>query len=622
MWAYSLAVRIEAWHFLGGAPIWLVLFLQFRQRRLAHIERLEAEHYQRLRGEGKDTSVFESTAIESSLHLSERRLAWLEKYLLPIFALLTSGYLLGIGIWSFTALRSAVTHSFPRHEIMLGATAFLVGLALMSFLFSRYIVGMSRQAEWRPLRAGGSYLLGNALACFALAIVLLFADAGYVMGESIMAYVLVFVMLAIGVEIILNLIMDAYRPRLKDRYHRAAYESRLLGLFSEPGGLLRTAAHAMDYQFGFKVSETWFYKLLERAVLPLIVIQVGILYLMSCIAIVEPGHLAVVERWGKPLNIAQPLQGGLHFKLPWPIDQLRSFPTEQLQTIEVGFIRHLEDQEEENLKPILWTQPHWAAELPYMVAVSDSQGSQPIQQDSSDVRMGRNSFDLLILGLNVHYRISDIAQYGYGKDRCYLDPHALLKSICYRQALHYCARSDMDALLGPGRKLTTDTLHEAIQKKVDQEQMGIKIVFVGMEAVHPHVDVAESFEKVVSALQDKQATVLKAMGQEQVILAKARGQSDVLVSQARADAYARVVLTKAKAARFSKQIEAYEQGQDIYLLREYLAVLEEFLPQMRKYVFAFTDVKSLIYEVDLTENLQPDLFEGLEIPTPQQESSN
>ena len=39
----SLAVKIEAWHFLGGTVIWLVLMVQFRQRRLAQEERLDAE---------------------------------------------------------------------------------------------------------------------------------------------------------------------------------------------------------------------------------------------------------------------------------------------------------------------------------------------------------------------------------------------------------------------------------------------------------------------------------------------------------------------------------------------------------------------------------------------------
>ena len=259
----SRAVEVEAWHFLGGSIIWLILLLQFRQRRLAQEEKLDADQYQRLRSEGKDTSVFESSMIEGTLQLAQRRLLWLEKYLIAIFSFLSAGYLLGVGIWQMLVLRSVAEPELAGHDSLLGAAAVLASIALVSFLFSRYAVGLSRQPQWRPLRAGGSYLLGNALACFVLAIVLLVADAGYLMAERATGFVLVVLLLAIGAESILNLILDYYRPRLKDRYHRTAYESRLLGLFSEPGGLLDTAAHAIDYQFGFKVSETWFYILLD-----------------------------------------------------------------------------------------------------------------------------------------------------------------------------------------------------------------------------------------------------------------------------------------------------------------------------------------------------------------------
>ena len=617
----SLAVRVEAWHFLGGSIIWLILLLQFRQRRLAQEEQLDAEQYQRLRSEGKDTSVFESSMIEGTLHLAQRRLLWLEKYLIGIFSFLSAGYLIGVGLWQFLVLKSASEPELADHETLLGAAAGLACIALVSFLFSRYAVGMSRQPQWRPLRAGGSYLLGNALACFVLAIVLLVSDAGYLMAERATAFVLVVLLLAIGAETIGNLILDAYRPRIKDRYHRTAYESRLLGLFSEPGGLLHTAAHAIDYQFGFKVSETWFYKLLERAILPLIVTQVIILYLVSCIAIVEPGDQAVVERWGKPLNINQPWESGVHLKLPWPIDLVRSFPASRLQTLDVGFIRE-EIEEGEGLAPVLWTQAHQEEEFPLLVAAASIETGLANLAEASDSESVRNDCDLLNVGLTIHYRISDLAQYGYGPDRCYKDPQVFLEAICYRAALHYAARSDVASLLGPGRHKTTQTLHQSIQQKVNEEQMGIEIVFVGLIGVHPPIEVAGEYEKVVAAVQQKQARVLNAIGEEYEILASAQSESEVMLVKARAEAASRSWLAQSQADRFAHQVVAYEKGGPVYFWREYLSVLDEFLPKMRKYFFASSNVDRLVYELDLREQLKPDLFEGLDLPETAQEGAN
>ncbi len=85
-------------------------------------------------------------------------------------------------------------------------------------------------------------------------------------------------MILLGLEIALNLVMDIYRPRLNGQYSRSAFDSRLLGIINEPGGILRSAADALDYQFGFQVSQTWFYKLLEQAIIPLILFGVVTLY--------------------------------------------------------------------------------------------------------------------------------------------------------------------------------------------------------------------------------------------------------------------------------------------------------------------------------------------------------
>ena len=90
-------------------------------------------------------------------------------------------------------------------------------------------------------------------------------------------------------------------------------------MFSEPGGILRNISVAVDYQFGFKVSETWFYKLLGRVILPLLILQAIIIMALTCVVVVPPGHQAIIEHFGeRPRMTAKP---GIHFTLPWPIDR-------------------------------------------------------------------------------------------------------------------------------------------------------------------------------------------------------------------------------------------------------------------------------------------------------------
>jgi hypothetical protein len=148
-----------------------------------------------------------------------------------------------------------------------------------------------------------------------------------------------------------GLVLEIYRVRLKGKEARLLYDSRLVGLLGQPEALITTAAHALDYQFGFKVSETWFYRFLEKALAWLVLAQLGILVLSSCIAVIPPGEKALLERGAGRWRGREVIGPGLHFKMPWPVDQVYRYRTDRIQSFIVG-------AEPETLKTIQWTVPH------------------------------------------------------------------------------------------------------------------------------------------------------------------------------------------------------------------------------------------------------------------------
>src|SRR6202162_1206257 len=118
-----------------------------------------------------------------------------------------------------------------------------------------------------------------------------------------------------------------YRPRVKGKIERPLYESRLVGLLGQPEGLITTAAQALDYQFGFKVSETWFYRFFRRALGVLVLLQLGALLLSTCVVFIEAGEQGLLERFGRPVTDRTLLEPGAHLKCPWPIDKVYRFRT-------------------------------------------------------------------------------------------------------------------------------------------------------------------------------------------------------------------------------------------------------------------------------------------------------
>ena len=75
----------------------------------------------------------------------------------------------------------------------------------------------------------------------------------------------------------------------------------LVGLLAQPESLFTTAAQALDYQFGFKVSETWFFRLLQKNLPLLLLAQLAVLLLSTCVVFMDAGEQAVLERFGRPV---------------------------------------------------------------------------------------------------------------------------------------------------------------------------------------------------------------------------------------------------------------------------------------------------------------------------------
>ncbi len=158
-------------------------------------------------------------------------------------------------------------------------------------------------------------------------------------------YLIPAIMALVGVELLLNLMLDIYRPRVPGQERRPPYDSRLLSLFAEPEGVLKTVATTLDYQFGFKVSETWFYRFMERAIVPLVLVQVLALWLLSAVVVVDQQEVAFVETLGVAHVSAQdaergllatPLQPGYYLKWPWPISVARFVPAYRVRNVTMG----------------------------------------------------------------------------------------------------------------------------------------------------------------------------------------------------------------------------------------------------------------------------------------------
>ncbi len=634
----SFAVSAVSWQILGGAIIWFALAVQFHQQSLAEQEKLDMIHL--AKSKNSDT-IFQANAEQSELFaVASKRLELIEKWFVPIFAGLTSLYGILVGLYLFNRVSDKVF--LPLKGAQLSAV-FMVVIAFISFLISRYATGMSVQSRWKPLRAGGSMLLASAIFSFAVAISLALAQFKIFVAINVFAWVVPIAMIVLGGETALNLILDIYRPRISGQYSRAAFDSRLLGVFNEPGGIFHTFASTIDYQFGFQVSQTWFYKLMEKAVIPLFLFLVFVLYILSCVVVVRPGQEAVIEYFGSFKSQVGP---GVTFKLPWPVEKTYKYATAEIHRIDIGFVQS--EEEKEKNKPMLWGEQHYEEEYDLLVATDagglTDEGAIPVS--------------IVRAAVPVHYRIKDLKSYLYN----HADTEGMLMAICYRELVNFAASSKIEAsesegsdiredgILGGGRKEAAEYLTRHVQASADAMGLGVEVVFLGLQGVHPPPEVAEDYQKVVGAVQKRQAEILIALaGRNRVLatlggsvresnelyelayryqqakdsgedteelskafeeaLADAKGEIFKTLREAKSYAFKRARTAEADGKRFGDQVIAYRASPRIYMRLQRLEMLEEALADVRKYIVVADEDDRQVYIIDLKEKLEPSLYD-------------
>jgi regulator of protease activity HflC (stomatin/prohibitin superfamily) len=290
-----------------------------------------------------------------------------------------------------------------------------------------------------------------------------------------------------------------------------------------------------------------------------------------------------------------------------------------------------------------------------------------VETDSSQQDMGAVPVSIVQANVPILYRISDIRKFIYN----HKDTKKLLEAICYRELTRYAvsAKIEMDSdapvqqaghqsLLGAGRMAASKELERRIQEAVNKADLGIEIVLLGLQGVHPPPEVAKEYEEVVASVQEKQAIVLNAQAEKNRLLTelggsiaavndlytlaleyeRSKGQGDQqrtdqlrkdlqtafgqvegdvfkVLREAESYAFERTLLAKGEGVRFQGQVQAYQASPKIYSKLQRLSVLEEALDTVRKYVVVADKEDSQVIIVDLQEKLESSLYDlglGLE----------
>jgi len=290
-----------------------------------------------------------------------------------------------------------------------------------------------------------------------------------------------------------------------------------------------------------------------RRLLTLLAVLPVAIYVLSGIYVVNPGEAAVVRRFG--VVVERRVEEGLHYRLPWPIDQV--------DIVNVATVRR------------------------ESVGVIEPTGEDHVHDEPMDkfqaLTGDTNIIDVEVI---VQYQVRDPADFLFNVD---YPPYRVIREVVRGSVTTLIAGLPVDQILTTERQRLQDAIRVDAQRRLDEYRSGLAIVSISLQKAYPPDEVADAFRDVASAGEDKAKSINEAQGYANSIVPQARGEAQQVL--AGANAYAAQVVNAAQGAAqaFESVLAEYQANSQIYgkpvtLYRYYLETMEKILARVRVYV--------------------------------------
>jgi membrane protease subunit HflK len=237
--------------------------------------------------------------------------------------------------------------------------------------------------------------------------------------------------------------------------------------------------------------------------------------------------------------------------------------------------------------------PHYREEDTFLTAGASS------GQEGEAISVGLVSFNV-----PVEYRVTNLMQFVYG----HADPDEWVRDLSYRALTRELAARDFVQVVGPDRLQVSRQVQQRIQQEADRHGLGVEILFVGVQSVHPPVTVAPAFQSVVGALEQREAAILEARAYTNSALPVARAEADRVRLEAEAARLRRVEIARADTDLFQRRLDAYRVAPAVFTSDLYLGAVTRALRGSRKFILDHPQAHEVL-TFNFEEKAYPDLFD-------------
>lgn len=270
-----------------------------------------------------------------------------------------------------------------------------------------------------------------------------------------------------------------------------------------------------------------------------------VMWLLSGIYIVNPDEQGVVLRFGKYQRTVEP---GPHYALPYPFETVYTPKVTQVQRVEVGT----------------------SAAVQSRGFMRDT--NKPLLDESSMLTGDEN---IVNVQFSVQYQISNPVEYLFNVT----NQAAVVRNAAEAAMREVIGNSNIDSALTDGKLQIQTEATTLLQEILDRYKVGVRVIAVQLQDVHPPREVSDAFKDVASAREDKSRIINEAEAYRNELIPKARGLAEEVVNQAQAYKETRIRNAEGETARFLALLHEYELAKDVTKQRMYLETMEAILSQ-------------------------------------------
>ena len=284
-----------------------------------------------------------------------------------------------------------------------------------------------------------------------------------------------------------------------------------------------------------------------------------LLYAGTMLVAVEPGEVAVIKRFGRP--ITQFDSPGLHFKAPYPVDVMTKCRSSFVRSAPVGFV------------PVSITD---VSINPLISGVTRIQRKK-LQREILFITGDENLLDLTAV---VFYSVKEAQPYLFQIS----SPDDIVKRTAKSALLSILITEPIDRMLAEGRKETERSAAKLLQRKLDNAGAGIEVVSFDILDTHAPREVHFAFRDLASAREDKNTRINNAHIYSKETTNKAGGEAVVLIEAAVAAGDSTIKVASGETQAFESLVASHACYTKATELGMYLDTIEKSLGKAEKFI--------------------------------------